>query len=76
MKDLIRLSGVLVILMLYDLSFAQFSLDYFLTKAENNSPALNEYRNLREINQLQQRLYRAQVIGSQLIPRRKRSDMI
>ncbi len=40
--------------------FAQNSLDYFIGKAEENSPALNEYRNQEGSNRLQGKLNHAQ----------------
>ncbi len=40
--------------------FSQTSLDYFLSKAVEHSPALNEYRNMQSFNRLQEKLNRAQ----------------
>lgn len=40
--------------------FSQYSLDYFIGKAVENSPTLKEYQNLRSINRLQGELNRAQ----------------
>jgi outer membrane protein TolC len=40
--------------------FSQYSLDYFIGKAVDNSPTLKEYQNLRSINRLQGELNRAQ----------------
>jgi outer membrane protein TolC len=40
--------------------FAQFSLDYFINKAIENSPTLMEYQNLRSSNRIQSELNHAQ----------------
>lgn len=40
--------------------FAQYSLEYFIARAVENSPTIKEYQNLRSINRLQGELNRAQ----------------
>ena len=42
------------------LIFSQYNLDYFITKAFNNSPQIKNYNNLFLINDLQQKLNEAQ----------------
>jgi outer membrane protein TolC len=49
-----------ILLLISRFSFAQYSLDHFLGQAEEHSPALNEYRNLREINRVRGKVDRAQ----------------
>ncbi len=61
MNKFYTISRVSFILLIFSkLAFAQQSLDYFIGKAKEHSPALNEYRNLLVINQVQNRLNRAQ----------------
>jgi outer membrane protein TolC len=43
-----------------NLLFAQYNLDYFLSKALTNSPVLKDYQNLGQINNLQSRLDEAE----------------
>jgi outer membrane protein TolC len=45
---------------IYKLSLAQYSLDYFVGKAIENSPVLKEYHHLQTVNQFQQKLNRAE----------------
>jgi outer membrane protein TolC len=55
-----RLNVFFVLILLIKWSFAQYSLDYFLNKAGDQSPALKEYRNLQAGNQVQSKLNHAQ----------------
>jgi outer membrane protein TolC len=57
---------ILLLCLLPGMLFAQHGLDYFLSKAEDNSPALREYRNLQSVNQLQKKLIAAQNSAFQL----------
>lgn len=60
-RTIVRVRYLTLILMFTaKLSFAQYSLDYFLEKAVANSPVLNDYQNMRAINQVQRKLSRAE----------------
>jgi len=48
------------------LTFGQYNLDYFINKAQNNSPAIKEYTNQYLINNLQKKLDEAQNSGYQV----------
>jgi outer membrane protein TolC len=50
----------LIFLLLANSAFAQQSLEYYLNSANKNSPVLNEYRHLQDINQLQRKLDKAE----------------
>ncbi|MGD1007960.1 MAG: TolC family protein [Ignavibacteriaceae bacterium] len=45
---------------LCSLTYSQYNLDYFINKAQNNSPAIKDYTNQYLINNLQKRLDKAQ----------------
>ena len=51
-----------IVLLFYisNFAFAQYNLNYFLSKAQSNSPLLKEYSNLYSINKLQNKLDIAQ----------------
>lgn len=59
-------AAILLLCLLPSMLFAQRGLDYFLTKAAENSPALHEYSNLRSTNQVQKKLIAAQNSAFQL----------
>jgi len=59
--------GILLLCLLWSMpALAQHGLDYFLTRAAENSPALHEYRNLESANQVQKQLIVAQNSAFQL----------
>ncbi len=51
---------IFLILFFSKLAFSQYNLDYFLTKASNNSPVIKDFGNLYLINNLQSKLDEAQ----------------
>lgn len=61
-----RMQIILLCLVAAMPAFAQQGLDYFLSKAADNSPALREYRNLQAANQIQKKLIGAQNSAFQL----------
>lgn len=55
------LSMIMVFLSIFSVpAFSQYSVDYYIAKAVDNSPTLKEYQNQRSINRLQNELNRAQ----------------
>jgi outer membrane protein TolC len=52
--------AALLLILLPGISIAQRSLEFYLEKGINNSPALNEYRNLENINNIQSDLNNAE----------------
>jgi outer membrane protein TolC len=59
-------AAIFSLCLLSGLLFAQRRLDYFLTKAADNSPVLREYWNLRSTNKVQKKLIAAQNSAFQL----------
>jgi outer membrane protein TolC len=57
---------ILIPAILYNLTFAQQNLNYFIQKAEENSPALKEYSNLISISSLEYKLNEAQISAFQV----------
>ena len=51
---------LLLIILFTNIVIAQKSLDFFISSAERNSPALSEFRHLQDINQLQAKLNAAE----------------
>lgn len=51
---------LLIIFVFHSLIYGQYNLDYFISKAQNNSPAIKDYTNQYLINNLQSRLDKAQ----------------
>jgi outer membrane protein TolC len=57
---------LLLISFICNISFAQYNLNYFINKAVDNSPVINNYNNLGLINNLQKQLDEAQNSSFQL----------
>jgi outer membrane protein TolC len=51
---------ILLVTFSYCFVYGQYNLDYFVNKAFNNSPALKDYQNLGQINNLQSKLDEAE----------------
>jgi hypothetical protein len=54
------LKSVIILLLAITSTFAQYSLEYYSVKAVENSPALKESQSFQAVNQLQQKLNRAE----------------